>query len=73
VTNRQVLDLVEVRRLAETGEARRIRAARQLSLAEAGSAVGVSAEAVRKWESGARRPTGRPALAYLRLLKALSV
>jgi DNA-binding transcriptional regulator YiaG len=71
VTSRQALGLAEVRRLAESGEARRIREDHRLSLAEAGGAVGVSAEAIRKWELGTRRPSGRSALAYLRLLKAL--
>ena len=72
VTGRQVLDLAEARRLASSGDGRRIREAHGLSLAEVGSAVGVSPGAVSKWEHGQRRPFGKPAVAYARLLRVLA-
>ena len=71
VTGKQVLELTEVRRLARNGDARRIRQASGLSLSEIGTAVGVSPAAVHKWECGQRRPSGRPAIAYARLLREL--
>jgi transcriptional regulator with XRE-family HTH domain len=71
VTSKQVLELAEARRLARSGDARRIRQASGLSLSEVGAAVGVTPAAVSKWECGQRRPFGRPAIAYARLLREL--
>lgn len=67
-----VLQLARVRSLARNGTARRVREAAELSKAEVGGAVGVSGEAVTRWENGSRAPTGVPALKYLRLLERLS-
>jgi DNA-binding transcriptional regulator YiaG len=71
VTGRQALDLAEVRRLARSGEARRIRVDSGLSESEIAAAVGVSTAAISRWETALRRPTGRAALAYRRLLVKL--
>ena len=71
MTAKQALELMTARRLARSGEARRIRTAGGLSLSEVASTVGVSPAAVSRWESGQRRPYGRPALAYARLLNSI--
>jgi DNA-binding transcriptional regulator YiaG len=68
----QALELTEARRLLQTGEARRIREAAGLSLQEVGEVVGTSSAALSRWETGQRRPTGRAALRYARLLARLS-
>lgn len=68
----QALELTEARRLLQTGEARRIREAAGLSLQEVGEVVGTSSAALSRWETGQRRPTGRAALRYARLLGRLS-
>lgn len=71
MTAKQALELMEARRLARSGDARRIRTASGLSLSEVASAISVSPAAVSRWESGQRRPYGRPALAYARLLSSI--
>jgi len=72
VNSRQLLEISRVRRLAADGSARYARIRAGLSLAEVGEAVGVSAATVCRWELGQRRPVGRAALAYARLLDGLS-
>jgi DNA-binding transcriptional regulator YiaG len=71
-TSRQVLDLARARRLARTGDARRIRQGAGLSLADVAGVVGVDVSTLSRWETGDRRPMGRPAVAYARLLEKLS-
>jgi len=71
VAHSRIVELVRVRRLARTGEARRIRLQSGLSLAEIADAVGVSVGAVSRWENGQRRPTGDRALVYADLLGQL--
>jgi DNA-binding transcriptional regulator YiaG len=71
MTTRQTLELVEMRLFVRSGEARDRRRRSGLSLAEVGRTVGASTAAISRWETGQRRPTGAPALAYARLLKQL--
>ena len=71
MTRKEVLELAEARRFLASGTARRIRLDHRLSQGEIAGAVGVSASAISRWESGARRASGRPAIAYARLLKCL--
>jgi DNA-binding transcriptional regulator YiaG len=71
VTSKQVVELVTMRQLVANGEARQIRVDCRLSLAEMAAPIGVSAAAVSRWETGQRRPSGRPAIAYARLLVRL--
>lgn len=54
------------------GQAERLRRDAGLSRAEVGAAVGVSREAVQKWELGDRTPRGDAALRYARLLARLA-
>jgi DNA-binding transcriptional regulator YiaG len=54
------------------GQAERLRRDAGLSRAEVGAAIGVSREAVQKWELGDRTPRGDAALKYARLLSQLS-
>ncbi|PZS17236.1 MAG: hypothetical protein DLM54_10030 [Acidimicrobiales bacterium] len=64
-------DLAEVRRLAATGAARRIREEARLSLAEVADDVGTALVNISRWELGTRRPRGPEALRWLRLLRRL--
>lgn len=67
----EVERLALVRQLSASGEARRIRQAANVSLNDIASEAGVAAPTVWKWETGARRPGGTPALKYLRTLERL--
>jgi DNA-binding transcriptional regulator YiaG len=60
--------LAEVRALAASGEAKAIREAANIRLAEIARAIGVSFQAVASWESGNRCPTGEHAVRYLDVL-----
>jgi transcriptional regulator with XRE-family HTH domain len=71
-TSEQVLDLARVRRLASSGEARRVRLAAGLSLYDLAGAVGVAAATVHRWERGESRPSGEAALRYGALLGAVA-
>lgn len=67
------MELARVRALAGNGEARRLRVEiGRLSLSEVAAVVGVSPVSVWRWEHGVKRPHGRPALRYLRLLESLA-
>lgn len=63
--------LAEARRLCGNGEARAIREAADLSLAELARDVGVSESTLSEWERGAQRPTGQRAIRYLAVLRDL--
>lgn len=67
----RVADLIEVRRLVTTGEARRIREAAHIRAAEIARDIGTSQSAVARWEAGERMPTGPAAVRYLRILQNL--
>lgn len=67
----EVVLAVWTRRMLQTGEARRIREAADLSQREAAAAVGVDGKALQRWETGANRPTTYSAVLYGRFLKAL--
>jgi transcriptional regulator with XRE-family HTH domain len=69
----QLLALAEVRDLARSGRALRIRVASGLTQAELGAAVGVDGSTVHRWERGSRRPSGARALAYGKALRVLSM
>jgi DNA-binding transcriptional regulator YiaG len=71
MTAEQLLEIRRVREQARTGEARELRLAAELSLAEVAGAVGTSAATISRWERGARRPHGGAALRYGRLLEVL--
>ena len=68
----EALRLSSLRHLAESGKARELRLSAQLSLPEVGAACGVSHACISRWERGARRPRGAPALRYAALLDALT-
>ena len=60
-----------MRALCATGVSREFRTQATLSLREMGSAAGVSAATVHRWESGKAKPTGPRALAYARALRSI--
>jgi DNA-binding transcriptional regulator YiaG len=68
----KLIQLAEVRELARSGEARRIRRAANLSMGEVARVVGVSVPTVLRWETGAHRPSGKAALRWGVLLNALA-
>ena len=67
----ELVRLADVRDAARSGEARRLRVAAELSLAEVARAVGVAVPTVLRWERGERTPRGKPAIRYAKLLEAL--
>lgn len=69
--NRDLLLLALARRLASSGEGRRIRQGAAVSLAEIGKTVGAAESTVYRWETGARRPRGAPAIAWAELMRDL--
>jgi DNA-binding transcriptional regulator YiaG len=66
-----VAALAEVRQFCASGRARGIRERACLTLGEVGRSVGVAPSTVARWEDGTRRPTGRAAERYLRLLRRI--
>jgi DNA-binding transcriptional regulator YiaG len=72
VLTKDAIRLSEVRRLAETGEARQIRLRARLSTVHFARVVGVTHPTILRWERGQRRPNGEAALRYLDLLTALT-
>jgi DNA-binding transcriptional regulator YiaG len=67
-----LLRLADVRELAESGEARRLRLRAGLSLGEVARELRVAVPTVLRWETGERRPRGRAALRYAQLLEQLA-
>jgi transcriptional regulator with XRE-family HTH domain len=68
-----LVKLAEVRAAARAGTCRRVRLAAHLSLREVAAAVGVGVSTIYRWEVGERRPQGRPALRYAKLIAELEV
>ena len=68
----QTLQLVQVRRLMKSGEAKRIREDAGLSLGEAVGAAGISVAGLWRWEAHERIPTGDPALRYAGFLRKIT-
>jgi DNA-binding transcriptional regulator YiaG len=71
MTTTDLRRLTRVRRLAETGEARRIREAARLGLGEVARSLGVSGSTLHRWEQGLRSPRGGKALMWCDLLDDL--
>ncbi|MEU1219184.1 helix-turn-helix domain-containing protein [Streptomyces microflavus] len=67
----QLLQLARVRAAVNSGEARRLREASDLSIGEVARACGVDQSTVWRWERGARKPRGGGALAYGELIDSL--
>jgi DNA-binding transcriptional regulator YiaG len=65
---RELEQLVLVRELAASGEARRIRQAAGLSQADLARACSVSAPAISRWEAGSRIPRGEAARRYAAII-----
>ena len=68
---KDLVKLSEVRIIAASGEARRIRHASRLSSDQIARTVGVSGVTVVRWELGQRSPSGEAALRYFDLLDRL--
>jgi len=63
--------LTRARSFAESGAARSIRIAADLSLREVASAAGVSVSTLWRWENQQRRPRGDAAIRYSQVLDEL--
>ncbi len=71
-TETRVREAIRTRRsLPAPSECQRLRESAGLSQRELAGLIGVSPSAVRLWENGQRRPTGRRLVAYLAALKAM--
>jgi DNA-binding transcriptional regulator YiaG len=66
-----LIDLVEARRLASSGEAHAIRVACGLSLKDIADAIGRTPASVSRWEAGSTTPYGPAARHYGRLIADL--
>lgn len=64
--------ITEARQAAANGSARKARQDARLTQREVAGVCGVSPATVSMWETGHRVPRGKAALAYGRLLRALS-
>ena len=67
-----VEQVVWVRRVARSGNARLIREACGLSASEVARELGVSPATVSRWERGERSPRGKPAEEWAALLRRLA-
>lgn len=72
MTERQAIELASLRRIIRSGEARRLRLDSELSQLDVADAVNVCYATISRWETGKRRPRGRAALRYWRLLAKLA-
>lgn len=66
-----LIKLARARRYAASGDARTIRTANDLSIAEMAEAIGVDESTVCRWELGMRRPGGDAAVQWVDLLDRL--
>lgn len=64
--------LADMRDLAKSGEARRLRISAGLSLGEVARELRVAVPTVLRWETGERKPRGKAALRYAQLLEQLA-
>jgi transcriptional regulator with XRE-family HTH domain len=64
-------DLARMRRMQQTGEAKRLRERAGVSLRTMAGAVGVRASTLTRWEAGQVRPREPTALAWLAVLDQL--
>lgn len=71
MTHRDLLLVARARRLASTGDAKRLRESSGLSVSEVAAAIGVSRTALWRWEAGQRAPRGAAASAWAAFLNEL--
>jgi transcriptional regulator with XRE-family HTH domain len=69
---RAIEQLRQIRELADSGEARRLRIAARLSQGEIAAHCDTTPSAVSRWENGERVPRGRPARRYAAIILGLS-
>lgn len=72
MTKAELTLLIEARAAVKSGRAARVRELAGLSQADVAQLVGVTPAAISRWESGERRPTGDPAVAYGRALRRIA-
>lgn len=71
MTSDDLDQLVTMRQLVRTGDARQLRQGAGLSRRELAASVGVTVSTLTKWELGQRVPNGDAALRYARVLGRL--
>jgi len=64
--------LIRMRQRLTDGTAKQLRIEHGLARAEVAATLGVTDQALQKWELGTRRPCGDSAVAYARLLDHLA-
>lgn len=64
-------DLIELGRLASSGEARRIRTKAGLTARSLAVDLGVTPATINRWETGAVKPSRGNAVAWLELLRGI--
>jgi transcriptional regulator with XRE-family HTH domain len=72
VDEKQTFWLIQVRRLATSGEAKAIREEAGLSIREVADAIDVSPSGLFRWENGKRTPRGEAAVRYAKFLERLA-
>lgn len=71
MTPQDVVLLATAVQYARTGRGREIRNRAGVSLEKIATAIGSSKAVMSRWERGERKPTGRPAIEWARLLNDL--
>jgi hypothetical protein len=71
ISQSELFDLIEAVRMGRDGSARDLRIRLGLSARDIASLCPVSPSALSRWETGERRPTGLPAVNWVRLLRRL--
>ena len=71
MNTRELVAVAKARRLANTGDAKRIRERASVSIREMADAVGAAPTTLWRWENGERRPTGAAAAAWADALSLL--
>lgn len=67
----KLTELVQLRQMCESGEARHIREAAGVSQGELAQEAETTVQSVHRWETGQRTPRGDAAMRYLRVLRSL--
>jgi DNA-binding transcriptional regulator YiaG len=71
MTSIDLTAVAEARRLASTGEAKRVRQAARLKLTEVAASLDKAPATLSRWENGVRVPNAEDAVRWLKLLTAL--
>jgi transcriptional regulator with XRE-family HTH domain len=71
-TEAELFDLADAVRSGKDGSAKTLRKDLGLAANAIGEACDVAGTTITRWENGARRPTGRSAVVWIRLMRRLA-